>query len=676
MNTIKDIILTKNIAVDLSNTIKEALEVMYKNQQGVCVVLSNNLPIGILTERDVLQLININLNLNESIESILKFNHLITINVKRSVEYALQILISHNIRRLIVVNDANNFMGIITQDILIKHLENDTFKTSLLISDFIKDTKNLVCVDQDKSLLESFNIMNENNIGSIIVLDKDKKPIGIVTEKDTINIAINKVDLQIPINKIMTSPVITIKDDKKVEDVVSLMDEKNIRRVLVLDKNNSEPQSVLSVRDIAHNLKGNYSKILESNLRNVKNTLNYIGESVLEVCQDNNEHVIQWTNDTAIKNFGNIIDKNLSNIFENNKWTEIYKNIQQTGECIKYKIEINNMYFELRCTQHYTNERESLLLIFRDISEFEYAVIDANKKNKAVQKEVKILQGVIDQQKSIVFVSDGFEIISANKSLYNFFNVKNLKEFINSYKNISTTFIKHINFFSLEDKAENWITEILKLKPKDRIVSILDMNDFEPKAFTIQINPLDSDENEFAVTLTDITEIKLESQQYHFHATHDSLTSIYNRSYYFEKICNEIAQSKRYKTTFCVILFDIDHFKKFNDTYGHLKGDEVLIIISKTIKSHTRVSDTFARWGGEEFVILLEQTSIDKAELIAEHFRKLIEDIKIEGIEQVTSSFGVTQYCEMDDDNSILQRADEALYLAKEQGRNKVVVQL
>ena len=332
------------------------------------------------------------------------------------------------------------------------------------------------------------------------------------------------------------------------------------------------------------------------------------------------------------------------------------------------------MYFEMICSQHYINDKESLLVILRDISKFEYAVIDANKESEATRQELNILQGVIDQQKSIVLVTDGFRIISANKSLYEFFNVKDLEEFIERNNNISDTFIKHKNFFYENDLKSNWIEDILKVNIKNRIVSIIDLNDFEPKAFTIQVNPLSSDNKNYAVTLTDITEIKLESQQYHFHATHDALTGIYNRSYYFEKIANEIEQSKRYDTPFCILLFDIDHFKKFNDNYGHLKGDEVLVKLAETIQSYVRSADTFARWGGEEFIILLEKTTIDKAELIAEHFRKMVESMKVDGIEKVTVSCGATQYKKGDDDNSILNRADEALYAAKESGRNKVIV--
>ncbi|MEA3383786.1 MAG: diguanylate cyclase [Campylobacterota bacterium] len=674
MNLIKNVIIKENISIDIKSSISDALICMEMNKQGVIVVLSNGLPASILTERDVLHLIEQEIDVDNTIDTILKFNHLITVNIKRTIEYALHILIDNNIRRLIVIDDNNFFQGIVTQDILIKHLEDDTFKTSLLISDFLRDKQKLISLDQEASLKDAFKMMNQKNIGSIIALDKQNKPVGILTERDTLQIINQKCDLNCPIKEVMTTPLLTIKEDEKVKDVVHFMDENNAIRVIVLDKHTQEPSTIISLRDIAYNLKGNYGKILESKLKNVKHTLNYIGESIIEVYEDNDELIIQWANDVSIKNFGQIVDKNITKLIDKSIWEKIYLSIKTSGACNKQKLKIKDKFYELMCSQHYLNEKETLLLLLRDISDFEYAVIDANKRSEDFYKELQILQGVIDQQPSIVIVTDGEEIISANQSLYSFFNVDNIDEFENRHHSLSNTFIKHINFFSVDSKESiNWIEEILKLNPKDRIVSILDLHTFEPKAFTVQVNPLKADNSNYAVTLTDITDIKLESQQYHYHATHDTLTKIYNRSYYFEKISSSIAQAKRYKTNFCVLLFDIDHFKKFNDTYGHLKGDEVLVEVSSVVESHVRSSDTFARWGGEEFIILLEETTLEKAELISEHFRRIIEEIKIDGLPTVTCSFGVTQFKEDDTDNSILKRADEGLYMAKDAGRNKVV---
>lgn len=674
MNLIKNLITQEDISIDIKSSISDALTCMEKNKQGVIVVLSNGLPASILTERDILHLIEQDINLDNAIDTILKFNHLVTVNIKRTVEYALHILIDHHIRRLIVVDDNNCFQGMVSQDTLIKHLEDDTFKTNLLVSDFLRNKQKIISLNQEASLREAFKIMNQKNIGSIIAVDKKNKIVGILTERDTIKIMNQKYNLNTSIKEVITTPLLTIQEDEKVRDVVHFMDKNSVRRVLVLDKHTQEPSTILSLRDIAYNLKGNYGKILESKLKNVKHTLNYIGESIVELYKDNDELIIQWANDVAIKNFGEIIDKNIIKLIDKNVWDTIYRSIKTSGSCNKYKLQINDKFYELMCSQHYINEKETLLLLLRDISKFEYAVIDANKRSEDFYKELQILQGVIDQQSNIVIVTDGYKIISANQSLYNFFNVDTIDEFTNQHINLANTFIKHKNFFSPQNsKSMNWINEILKINPKDRIVSILDLNTFEPKAFTIQVNPLKTDNTNYAVTLTDITDIKLESQQYHYHATHDILTKIYNRSYYFEKISSSIAQAKRYKTNFCVLMFDIDHFKKFNDIYGHLKGDEVLVKVTSVVHSQVRLSDTFARWGGEEFIILLEETTIKKAELIGEHFRKIIEDIKIEGLPTITCSFGVTQFKLDDTDNSLLKRVDEGLYMAKESGRNKVV---
>jgi two-component system, cell cycle response regulator len=673
MITIKDIMITDNLCVELTDSMETATQRMYKNKTGMIVVLSNKVPIGILTQRDILKLSNKNINLNTPIEKFLSFNHIITVNSKRSTDYALHVLLDNNIRHLVVVDDFNHFLGAITQDMLIKSFEEDTFRTNLIIANFLNTQKRIISLHQDKSLHEAFEVMNLQNIGSLIALDDENKAVGILTETDSIYIMTNKIDLDKPIKEFMSSPVVTVYESAIVKDVVDLMSQKAISRILVLEKESQIPLTLLSSRDIAHNLKGNYGKLLESRLKHVKSTLNHIGEFVIEIFADNNEHIIQWMNSKALNCFGNLNDQNILSLIKEHSWNEILENIKVDGKCNRYKLAIKDKYFEVLCSYHYINNRETVLLILRDISKFEEAVQTAQKLNHELQKEVDILQGVIDQQTNIVFVCSENNIISANKSFFKFFNVNSLDQFRSDHKHISNTFIHHKNFFSLKDKSKLWISEIQRLTPENRIVSIIDLQRFEPKAFNVQISNLDSNNDNFVVTFTDITEIKLESQKYHYHATHDALTRIYNRSYYFDKISQEINYAQRYDTSFSIILFDIDHFKKFNDTYGHLKGDEVLVAVTSLINKNIRASDTLARWGGEEFIILLEKTTIDTAELMAENFRQLIEDLNIKDVGTVTSSFGVTQFKPNDTQDTILKRADEALYKAKEAGRNTVI---
>ena len=151
----------------------------------------------------------------------------------------------------------------------------------------------------------------------------------------------------------------------------------------------------------------------------------------------------------------------------------------------------------------------------------------------------------------------------------------------------------------------------------------------------------------------------------------DNLTGINNREN-FEKFF-EVAlnNATRNKEALSLLIFDIDHFKLINDTFGHQAGDIILIEIATLISSKIKNTDVFARWGGEEFVILLPSTSVNDAFTLAENLRILITK-NIE--DKLTVSFGVAQFEEGEDKINFFERADEALYKAKKMGRNKVEV--
>ncbi|QFR50260.1 diguanylate cyclase [Sulfurimonas lithotrophica] len=155
-------------------------------------------------------------------------------------------------------------------------------------------------------------------------------------------------------------------------------------------------------------------------------------------------------------------------------------------------------------------------------------------------------------------------------------------------------------------------------------------------------------------------------------ASTDLLTGIMNRRSFTTSANKEIARSHRYKTPLSLIYCDIDKFKSVNDNYGHSMGDQVLEAFAKTVKSHIRDSDLFGRWGGEEFIILAVETDESQAQQLADHLRKLVMDIKVLPSEQVTCSFGVSQLKNNESFEELCERADKAVYHAKNSGRNKV----
>ncbi len=155
----------------------------------------------------------------------------------------------------------------------------------------------------------------------------------------------------------------------------------------------------------------------------------------------------------------------------------------------------------------------------------------------------------------------------------------------------------------------------------------------------------------------------------------DNLTGSYNRYKFEEVFTYEFEQFKRYKHTFCIAMIDIDHFKNFNDTYGHLIGDEVLIMLADESKKTLRTTDTFARWGGEEFLILFKETSLNDAIIGSNKVRENISLLEHKVAGNITASFGVSEILENDTLEGILKRCDDALYSAKDNGRNRVEVQ-
>ncbi len=154
-------------------------------------------------------------------------------------------------------------------------------------------------------------------------------------------------------------------------------------------------------------------------------------------------------------------------------------------------------------------------------------------------------------------------------------------------------------------------------------------------------------------------------------ATTDPLTGILNRLKFNHTLSAEIQRSKRYSIPLSLIMFDIDHFKNINDSHGHHMGDKVLREIVDLVKENIRVHDFFARWGGEEFMIMATNTKQDNARLLAEHLRLMIGRHHIQGVGRVTCSFGVAQLIN-DTEDQLTQRVDHALYQAKANGRDRV----
>ena len=156
-------------------------------------------------------------------------------------------------------------------------------------------------------------------------------------------------------------------------------------------------------------------------------------------------------------------------------------------------------------------------------------------------------------------------------------------------------------------------------------------------------------------------------------ATTDHLTGLYNRHYMSDMLSKKVARVKRHGEALSVIIVDIDHFKNVNDTFGHLIGDIILKEVGKVLLDSARKEDIAARFGGEEFILILDNCSLEDAQRKAQGLRKQIEALHPQEI-AITASFGVAQLDEsIEKYEDLLKNADKALYRAKEEGRNQVI---
>lgn len=171
----------------------------------------------------------------------------------------------------------------------------------------------------------------------------------------------------------------------------------------------------------------------------------------------------------------------------------------------------------------------------------------------------------------------------------------------------------------------------------------------------------------------DITEQKRLEQELEHAALRDSLTGLLNRRQFYNLTDQASPTHLPAQQEFSLLLVDTDHFKRINDVFGHQKGDEVLIALSRMLESCCRKDDYVFRWGGEEFVLLLPRTSLDAAMQIAETLRAAIARIAISGLPRFTVSIGVARHNPDENIDDLFKRVDDALYRAKNDGRNKVL---
>jgi len=258
------------------------------------------------------------------------------------------------------------------------------------------------------------------------------------------------------------------------------------------------------------------------------------------------------------------------------------------------------------------------------------------------------LDKVLNNQNVMIFVASKNHIEFANQKFLDYFDIEDLEMLKNQKLDIYKYINKNIKDY---DQLYHYVL--------DEEREIILKND----VFLLQVSKIEATHNLF--TLTKITDIS-------YKANRDYLTGLYRKNYLTE-VGEQLIEKKQ---RFALVVLDLDNFKNINDTYGHLVGDNVLKRFVYLVKQKIRKNDIFARWGGEEFLLLMKDTTPMEIKERIEEIRKDIQMYNFDIAGSVTCSFGIACLKEQEDMDNLLYRADKALYEAKNSGKNRIVFKM
>lgn len=292
-----------------------------------------------------------------------------------------------------------------------------------------------------------------------------------------------------------------------------------------------------------------------------------------------------------------------------------------------------------------------------------------------IEMEIEKIKSILDAQENIVIVTNKDEITNINKKFLEFFGIESFEKFKESKKDIFDLFQEEFGFITRNqmEKQECWLKYIKELPEIDRIVKIKNHKN-EEKLFTINIDYYENKEHYYIFSLTDITSIKEKANLLEYQSSHDKLTGLFNKNKFDEFYEKEVKRSKRYKNDLSIILFDIDEYREIIENNKSSIGDIILKEISQIMSNCIREQDISARWGGEEFLILLPQTNLEGAEIVAKKINHTVfEHLFTEKQLKLTANFGVSELKEDDDEKTFMSRVNKLLFESKNTGKSVVI---
>jgi len=574
--------------------------------------------------------------------------------------------------------------------------------------------KNILYVEDDKSSSDEISFFLENHVGNLYVANNGKE--GLQLFKDN-HIDLIITDVQMPVMDGISMITEIKKFDKNIPIIITTAFNETNYLIAALNLGiNKYVLKPINLKELISNIiqlieefevidYGYYIDINANIIELSNQLLEFIGYEKSEVIGNSAFNFVKEEDIARLRiEFENLKNgNNLDNIkFSLKKKDGSYAEILLKATAVLNKDKsIKFFYCEISSLETYIKSQKKLENEFKK----------EHSLRELITIESKIAQGIMHEKVVDNFLEDTIKIIQENGHYeFAFISLKDNNNFRlvtqMEHKNINIT----DNFFTFKNLKDSLINESNNTVDSNIIIinDIEEVPDFKYKSelllagvrsvlclpvysadsnniigifslFFNEVYVLSKDEINMYKNIVETIALGIESiqirqereyliKELEYQVNTDQLTKATNRRRAFEILKHEIERANRYNSTFSLIYLDIDNFKSINDLYGHKEGDNVLIKLSEIFKSMIRLTDTFARWGGEEFIVILPEIGLKNATVIANKFRKKLEDST-----NFTASFGVVECNPNDGVDSIIIRADERMYKAKTSGKNKVV---
>lgn len=349
---------------------------------------------------------------------------------------------------------------------------------------------------------------------------------------------------------------------------------------------------------------------------------------------------------------------------------DMIKNIRKHNEKVQIIVTTahDDQEIFIQCIEHTVNH---FILKPIDLERFLLAIqksVHQIQHEKELLKQNHLTKALIDAQDHLLFIEDHGHIVEFNQAFASFTGIEKTLG-LHKSNLVAELFVEDPNYFYPKNKGK-WIEEFFQTEKK--YAKVMWKGQKDKQGIYLMKGTQLPGEKQILFVCTEISLLEEEYKKNEILSLIDPLTRSLNRPKFEELLSSEIIRSERYNHLFSIILMDIDYFKNANDYLGGKKGNEVLLTISTIVQQRIRESDVFARWGGDEFILLTPETNHLGAMVLAESIRTLIDNFAFPKIGSVTCSFGVAEFTSGKSKIELISEADQALSKSKIKGRNCV----